>query len=59
VLYYKSRRSDLDPSVLLDSLQGIVYKNDRQVREMHISFDVDKHNPRAVIVLEEMEDHDD
>ena len=35
-IYYATRRPDLDESVVLDCLQGHVYKNDRQVKEKHI-----------------------
>lgn len=49
-IYYASRRPDLDESLILDCLQGLVYKNDRQVKEKHIYWGgVDKENPRAEI----------
>ena len=32
-IYYPNRRSDLDPSILLDALQGIIYSNDRNKLE--------------------------
>lgn len=48
-IYYASHRPDLDESVILDALQGLVYKNDRQVREKHVSHAIDKLNPRVVI----------
>jgi len=49
-IYYKSRRPDLDESLILDVMQGFVYKNDRQVKEKHIYWGgVDKENPRAEI----------
>ena len=35
-IYYASRRPDLDESLILDCMQGLVYKNDRQVKEKHI-----------------------
>ncbi len=50
-IYYASHRPDLDPSVLLDALQGICYANDRQVREMHLYHAIDKANPRAEVEL--------
>jgi Holliday junction resolvase RusA-like endonuclease len=56
-VYYASRRPDLDVSLILDALQDIAYKNDRQVREMHLYHHLDRENPRAEITLEEM--HDD
>lgn len=48
-IWYASRRPDLDPSLILDLLQGIVYTNDRQVKEMHLYWGLDKENPRAEI----------
>jgi Holliday junction resolvase RusA-like endonuclease len=53
-VYYASRRPDLDVSLILDALQDIVYRNDRQVREMHLYHHLDRENPRAEITLEEM-----
>ncbi len=50
-IYYASRRPDLDESVILDALQGRVYLNDRQVREKHIRWGLDKDNPRAEITV--------
>lgn len=67
---YATERPDLDESVILDVMQakyskphGIggrflvragVYLNDRQVREKHIYHGIDKANPRAEIVVEEL-----
>lgn len=60
-IHYPDRRQDLDPSLILDIMQekkdrktGIilwpgVYKNDRQVEEMHLYRAVDKLNPRTEI----------
>ena len=50
-VYYASRRPDLDVTVLLDALQGRVYENDRQVREQHLYHEVDRDNPRAVVMI--------
>ena len=55
-IYYASRRPDLDPSLILDALQGRVYRNDRAVREMHLYHHLDRDNPRSEITLEEMTD---
>lgn len=55
-IYYASNRPDLDPSVILDALQGRVYANDRQVREMHLFHALDKRNPRAEIAIERIGD---
>ena len=48
-IYYATRRPDLDESVILDCLEGKVYKNDRQVKVKHIFWGLDKENPRAEI----------
>lgn len=54
VIYYASRRPDLDESVILDCMQGIVYENDRQVKEKHIYWALDKLNPRAEIRVSQL-----
>lgn len=51
-IYYASRRPDLDESLILDLLQGVLYVNDRQVKEKHIFWGLDKENPRAEIIVE-------
>ena len=51
MIYYASRRPDLDESLILDCLQGLVYKNDRQVKQKTIYWGLDKENPRAIIRL--------
>ena len=57
-IYYASRRPDLDESLILDCLQGLVYKNDRQVKEKHIIWGgVDRDNPRAEISVRNLQDH--
>lgn len=50
-IYYRTQRPDLDESVILDGLQGLIYQNDRQIREKHIYHAIDKDNPRAVIEI--------
>jgi len=56
-IYYASRRPDLDESLILDCMQGLIYKNDRQVKEKHIIWGgVDKENPRAVISVWNLQD---
>lgn len=50
-LYYATERPDLDESLVLDVLQGIAYKNDRQVREKHVIHRIDRARPRAEITL--------
>ncbi len=49
MIHYASRRPDLDESVILDAMQGIVYENDRQVRQRMTYWGLDKDMPRAVI----------
>ena len=51
-IYYASQRPDLDPSLILDAMQGKIYVNDRQVREIHLYHAIDKDNPRAEITVE-------
>ena len=67
-IHYASRRPDLDESVILDCMQSIVrrdkktkqvtvlrnniYRNDRQVKEKHIKWALDRTNPRAEIRVE-------
>jgi len=51
-IYYKSNRPDLDESLVLDAMQGRIYRNDRQVRKKTIEWGLDKENPRAEIRIE-------
>lgn len=53
MIHYASRRPDLDESVILDAMQGIVYVNDRQVRQRMVYWGLDKELPRAVIRITE------
>ena len=69
-IHYASERPDLDESVILDVLQDQwhrpkgakerylvqhgVYRNDRQVRGKYVTHHIDRANPRAEIVIEEM-----
>lgn len=53
-IYYASRRPDLDESLILDLLQGVVYVNDRQVKEKHIFWHLDKNSPRTLITITPM-----
>jgi len=48
-IYYQNRRPDLDESLILDLMQGMIYENDRSVKEKHIFHGIDKENPRAEI----------
>lgn len=53
-IYYSSRRPDLDESLILDLLQGVMYLNDRQVKEKHIYWHLDKENPRTLIEVKKI-----
>jgi Holliday junction resolvase RusA-like endonuclease len=49
VVYYRTRRPDLDESLILDVLQGYIYENDRQVKEKHIYWGLDDAVPRTEV----------
>lgn len=57
-IFYASRRPDLDESVILDEMQGRIYKNDRQVKVKHVYWHIDRDNPRSHIRIEIMESCD-
>jgi Holliday junction resolvase RusA-like endonuclease len=60
-IFYASRRPDLDESVIMDVLQAKisggdvirrgVYLNDRQIKEKHVFWGLDKTNPRIDIEI--------
>lgn len=54
-VWYASRRPDLDESLVMDVLQkaGII-KNDRQIKEKHVYWRLDKENPRSLVTLSSM-----
>lgn len=67
VVYYQSRRSDLDISLIQDifeqkidkrykqvTFEGI-YKNDRQIIEINAKKKLDKENPRVEATITELE----
>lgn len=54
-IFYASRRPDLDESVILDEMQKRIYLNDRQVKEKHIYWGLDRENPRSHIRVETLE----
>ena len=54
-IFYASRRPDLDESLILDLMQGLIYENDRQVKERHTYWGLDKENPRAEIIVDQLE----
>jgi hypothetical protein len=49
MIYYASRRPDLDESLILDCMQCRIYKNDRQVKQKFIYWGLDKDCPRTII----------
>jgi Holliday junction resolvase RusA-like endonuclease len=57
-IYYASRLPDLDESLILDAMQGRVYRNDRQVRKKTITGRVDRERPRTDIRVSLMEGSD-
>jgi len=54
-LYYRTNLPDLDESLVLDVLQGFVYRNDRQVRERHVFHAIDPASPRVEILVEALD----
>lgn len=54
-IYYQSRRSDLDESLLMDLLEGVCYLNDRQIEHKNIWKKFDKDNPRVEVEVVEYE----
>lgn len=53
-IYYASRRPDLDPSLIFDLMQGFIYLNDRQIKEQHLYWGLDKERPRAEITVSKL-----
>lgn len=53
-VYREAKRGDLDNKikVILDSLQGVLYADDKQVVEIHARRFDDKGNPRVEVFLE-------
>ena len=58
MIYYASRRPDLDESLILDCMQNYVYYNDRQVKVKHIYWGLDKERPRTIIRVSEYRKED-
>ena len=53
-IFYATRRPDLDEAVILDCMQGKIYKNDRQVKEKHVFWGLDRENPRSEVTVEKL-----
>lgn len=54
-LYYSSRRPDLDESIVLDAMQGKIYRNDRQVKSKYVRWGLDRSSPRAIVRISPLE----
>ena len=56
-IWYRTRRPDLDPSLIMDLLQKVqVIENDRQIKEIHAVHRLDKENPRADITIAKLKE---
>ncbi len=58
MISYSSRRPDLDESVILDAMQGIVYVNDRQVKQRFAYWGLNKLTPHCVVRVVECDIND-
>ena len=58
IIYYASRRPDLDESVVLDCMQGKIYVNDRQVKQKYIYWGLDRDRPRTHVRVSPLESCD-
>jgi len=54
-IWYASWRPDLDESLILDAMQGLVFVNDRQVVSKHVVRRIDRDRPRSRIHVSSME----
>ncbi len=48
-IYYRTRRPDLDESLILDCMEGYVYVNDRQIKRKLIQHGLCRDRPRSII----------
>jgi crossover junction endodeoxyribonuclease RusA len=55
-IYRERKAGDLDNffKLMFDSMQGILYKNDKQIVEIHARMFDDKSNPRAMMSVAEV-----
>ena len=53
-IWYASRRPDLDASLIFDAMEGMIYKNDRALKEMHLFWHLDRKNPRSEITVKQI-----
>ncbi len=52
VIYYQSRRRDLDASLIHDGMQKKVIKNDSQIKTQHNYWALDPGHPRVEVTVE-------
>ena len=57
-VFYKTKRPDLDESLILDLMEGLVYENDRQVKFKYVEWGLDRENPRTLIVVSSIDNKD-
>lgn len=52
-VYRPQKRGDLDNTlkVLLDAMNGVIWKDDSQIVEIHLIRHEDKHHPRAEVIV--------
>ena len=55
VIYYQSRRRDLDASLVYDGMQKKVIRNDRQIKTQHTYWALDPDHPRVEVKVEPWE----
>ena len=53
-IWYSSRRPDLSADLIFDAMQGMIYKNDRALKEMHLFWHLDRKNPRSEITVKQI-----
>lgn len=53
-IWYASMRPDLDESVVLDAMQGLIYVNDRQVWSKYVVRRIDPTQPRIVADVQDV-----
>lgn len=53
IFYLKNNRNDLDNLLkgFLDCMTGIIYVDDRQIKEIHCFKEIDKKNPRIELLI--------
>lgn len=56
VIYRPQNRGDIDGRLktLFDALSGLLYKDDKQIVEMHVFNKTDPKNPRVELIYEEL-----